>query len=637
VKKTKSFVASNDISANQFAGAKVDELSENASAIKKSISSLETEQHQFHGITALNWFHWIILFGSLIVTLGAWYFSSSTIAAEVESRFERQHEQVVALLGERLGKYEDALWSGVAASQTVNRIFSRSEWKRYADTLDIGYRHPGISGIGLIVPKKTSEVDAYVRSIRQTVPNFNVHPSHEGDESLIISQIEPSEINSAALGLDVAFEVNRREGAYRSRDSGEAIITGPIVLVQDKKKTPGFLFYAPAYTSSGVSNTTDRQNTFSHWVYAPFIMSELIQGVLDKNSREIGIRITDNGEQLYSERSNEDELTPAELSAKQSKLDMYGRQWVVEAWPSESFYSHTESNQPMLILLGGLTIDAILLLTFLLMTRSNRRILSLAQDLATASDHLNTKSQELQQSNVELQSFACVASHDLKSPLVGIRYLTEILEEDLQLASVEPPISADISDNINRIRRQADRMSQLIDGILDYSSVGNGKSNIELVDVAELLVEIREDLQLSTEQIVCGNELPVLYTNQLPLKQVLENLISNAIKYHPHPETAVVNIIVEDLPGYHQFAVSDTGPGIDPQYHERIFNVFETLNTNQNIDSTGVGLAIVKKIVETHGGVIQVSSTLGNGSTFTFTWPKSAPGSYGAPDLKLAS
>lgn len=366
-------------------------------------------------------------------------------------------------------------------------------------------------------------------------------------------------------------------------------------------------------------------------------MSELIQGVLDKNSREIGIHITDNGENLYSERTIKNDLAQTESGVKQTVLNIYGRQWLVEAWPTESFYSHTESNQPLLILLGGLTIDATFLLLILLMTRSNRRILSLADDLATASDHLNIKSQELQQSNVELRSFACVASHDLKSPLISIRYLTEILEENLQLASSEQPTNTEVGENLSRIRKQVDKMSQFIDGVLDYSAVENGTSSLEAVNVEELLMEIQEDLQLSNEQIKHKPELPVLHTCQLPLKQVLGNLISNAIKYHSQPKTAIVNITVTDFPDYFQFAVSDTGPGIDPQYHTRIFEIFETLNTDKNVDSTGVGLAIVKKTVETRGGTIKVSSTLGKGSTFTFTWPKSTPDINVVPAMKMAS
>ena len=607
------------------AGHNPDDLRKKAYVVKNSIDSLNTEQNQVHGVTALNWLHWIILCGSLIATISAWYFSSNTIAADVQNRFDQQNTQIVALLGERLEKYEDALWSGVAASQTVNRLFTRSEWKSYAATLDIRSRHPGISGIGLIVPKQRSEVAGYVRDIRRVVPEFHVHPPHAGEESFIITQIEPVVANREAVGLDVAFEKNRRDGANLSRDTGDAIITGPIVLVQDKKKTPGFLFYAPVYKATNLTSAEMRRNAFSHWVYAPFIMSELIQGVLERESREFGIRITDNGEELYSEWSSRDELDIVELGGKQSVLDIYGRQWLVEAWPLDSFYSQTESNQPFVILICGLLIDAMLLLLFLSMSRSNRRIIALADDLATANDHLNEKSIELQQSNIELQSFACVASHDLKSPLSSIRYMVDFVEEEIANTLDENTVSSEVQQYLAKIRNQSVRMSRLIDGILDYSAIGKSSSEIERVELAELLAEIQDDLQLSCEQLAYDSKLPFLNTLQLPLKQVLANLIGNAVKYHPDPKKAVARVAVEEFPNYHRFSISDTGPGIDPKNHERIFEVFETLNRDKNIDSTGVGLAIVKKTVVTQGGTITVESALGEGATFTFTWPKKTP------------
>lgn len=630
-------IAANESSVHNLIGEQSDEISSDAAVIKKSIRSLNNEQRRFHGATALNRFHWIILLASLLVTIGAWYVSSKTIADEVASRFERQHSQVTALLNERLRKYEDALLGGVAASATWNQTLVQSEWKRYAQALDIATRHPGISGIGIIVAKKPDEINAYERAIRRDVPDFKVYPLSSSEELFVITQIEPIEANRQALGLNVAFESNRREGANRSRDSGEAIITGPIILVQDEQKTPGFLFYAPVYKSNELNSATERRNAFSHWIYAPFIMSELIDGVLDESSREIGIRITDSGENLYSEWPVDNEQTPEEIGGSQTYLNMFGRLWLVEAWPLESFYSHTESNQPLLVLIGGLAIDAILLLMFWLMAKSNRRVTSLAEDLAIASEHLNTKTLELQKSNTELQNFACVVSHDLKSPLVGLTYLTEIVQEDLELASIKQPLATEVGQNLDRIRKLTNRMSQLIDGVLDYSAVGNGTAKVETVDLTELLNEVKEDLQLKNEQIAYKNNLPTLQTCPLPLKQVLENLVGNAVKYHTNPENAVVRISVEDYPSHLQFSVVDTGPGIDPKYHDRIFEVFETIESTRKMDSTGVGLAIVKKIVEKNGGAIQVASALGEGSTFSFSWPKNLPETTIEPDLKLAS
>lgn len=606
--------------------------------MQHSLDTLSAEQKDLFGATTLNWMHWLILLVSLIVTLTAWQISSNSVKSKASQLFERQHNQVIDLLKERLSKYEDALWGGVAASHMVDRTLTHQEWQQYTETLSISERYPGISGMGLIVPKNSADVAVFEQQLRQIEPEFTVHPEHDHHDSLIITQIEPLSSNRPALGLDIAFESNRREGAYQARDTGKAVITGPVVLVQDEKKTPGFLFLAPDYHHSEPDTVSERRANFSHWVFAPFIMAELIKGVLEQDSRLIDIQISDNGEVLYSEccgTNESDYASPAD--AEKTILEIYGRQWLVEAWPKPDFHEQTDSNQPLVILLGGLFIDSIFLLLFLLMTRSNRRLLGLAKSLATASNNLNKQSQELRQSNAELESFAYIASHDLKSPLRGIRDLTEFLEEDLLEASNEQSLGSEIDRNLNRIRLQIDKMTQLVDGVLDYSAVGKRSVENENVDVQELLEEISIDLQLQPHQIQFDEPMPSFFTSRVHLKQVLENLISNAVKYHPEPNSALVTINVKSNDRFFEFSVSDTGIGIDPKFHQRIFEVFQTLKNNPEVESSGIGLAIVKKIVDTYGGHISVQSKLGSGATFVFTWPKSTKHSHTAVEIKQAS
>ncbi|MFC7667906.1 ATP-binding protein [Hymenobacter humi] len=119
--------------------------------------------------------------------------------------------------------------------------------------------------------------------------------------------------------------------------------------------------------------------------------------------------------------------------------------------------------------------------------------------------------------------------------------------------------------------------------------------------------------------------LPTLVTNVVQLQQVFTNLISNALKYHDHPETGTVQIGCDDAGEFYLFSVKDDGPGIDPEYHDRIFVIFQTLTERDTLESTGVGLAIVKKIVERQGGRIGVKSAEGQGAKFVFTWPKHPP------------
>jgi signal transduction histidine kinase len=169
-------------------------------------------------------------------------------------------------------------------------------------------------------------------------------------------------------------------------------------------------------------------------------------------------------------------------------------------------------------------------------------------------------------------------------------------------------------------------MENLITGILDLSRVGRVTQAAERVEVRELLTEIIDSLAPPPGfHLQFSTFLPVLTTSRVPLQQVFTNLISNALKYHDHPSTGTVRISCHEDRQHYTFAVADDGPGIAPEYHERIFVIFQTLTARDTLESTGVGLAIVKKIVESQGGSIHVESAEGQGATFVFTWPKNSP------------
>ncbi|MEO8946286.1 MAG: CHASE3 domain-containing protein [Gemmatimonadaceae bacterium] len=225
----------------------------------------------------------------------------------------------------------------------------------------------------------------------------------------------------------------------------------------------------------------------------------------------------------------------------------------------------------------------------------------------------------LARSNRELDQFAYVASHDLKAPLRGIANLSQWIEEDLGDAA--PP---EVAEKMTLVRGRVQRLEALIDGILQYSRAGRVQAAIEEVDVGALLREVIELLAPPPEvTLTIGPNMPVVATERTPLQQVFMNLINNAIKYNKHPGATIV-ISVRDAGSSYAFSVADNGPGIEPQYHERIFGIFQTLESRDRVEGTGIGLSVVKKTVELHGGSITVDSALGEGATFTFEWPKIA-------------
>lgn len=225
----------------------------------------------------------------------------------------------------------------------------------------------------------------------------------------------------------------------------------------------------------------------------------------------------------------------------------------------------------------------------------------------------------LARSNQELDQFAYVASHDLKAPLRGIANLSQWIEEDL--GENVPP---DVSEKMALVRGRVQRLEALIDGILQYSRAGRVRSVIEQVDV-ELLVKDVVELLAPPPEITVTVEpgMPTIRTERTPLQQIFMNLINNAIKYNRHPG-AVITVSSRDVGNMYAFSVTDNGPGIEPEYHDRIFGIFQTLESRDRVEGTGIGLSVVKKTVELHGGSITVRSALGEGATFTFEWPKDA-------------
>ncbi len=219
--------------------------------------------------------------------------------------------------------------------------------------------------------------------------------------------------------------------------------------------------------------------------------------------------------------------------------------------------------------------------------------------------------------NAELDQFAYVASHDLKAPLRGISSLSKWLEQDLG-----PRLTGQDQEHLRLLRDRANRLEALIDGILQYSRAGRQRSQVEQVDSERLVGETVELLAPpSTVRFETKGPLPVLRTERVPLQQVLMNLVGNALKYTRRADP-VVELEARDAGRFWEFLVKDNGPGIPCEHQQRIWGIFQTLEPKDGGAGTGIGLSVVKKIVEAKGGRAWVESVLGEGACFHFTWPK---------------
>nr|WP_216670159.1 PAS domain S-box protein [Microcoleus asticus] len=240
-----------------------------------------------------------------------------------------------------------------------------------------------------------------------------------------------------------------------------------------------------------------------------------------------------------------------------------------------------------------------------------------AEELTWTAQMLAKTTNVLRKRNQELDQFAYVVSHDLKAPLRAIANLSSWIEEDLSDSMTE-----DTLHQMNLLRGRVHRMEGLIEGLLQYSRVGRIQVSSEIVQVEKLLAEIIDSLAPPPGfEVKIEPGMPIFVTEKLPLQQVFSNLISNAIK-HNRCESGHVKISVKELDDFYEFSVEDDGPGIAPEYHDKVFVIFQTLEARDKVENTGIGLSLVKKIVEGQGGTISLESAEGKGATFRFTWPK---------------
>lgn len=252
-----------------------------------------------------------------------------------------------------------------------------------------------------------------------------------------------------------------------------------------------------------------------------------------------------------------------------------------------------------------------------MLTKRNQELTELSVKLSLQLKETQSHEAELKLRNQELDQFAYVVSHDLKAPLRAITSLSTWVEEDLN-----GNLPEEVRCKLLLLRKRASRMENLIQGILEYSRIGRTAGLIADCNTALLLAEIIEDLHPPASfRIEIDAAMPIFTTDSLRLRQVFANLIDNAVKHHDKP-AGNIHITVRDTGDHYEFAVTDDGPGIAAVYHEKIFEIFQVLKPRDTTENTGVGLALVKKIVENQGGKIGILSSEGQGTTFHFTWPK---------------
>lgn len=317
-------------------------------------------------------------------------------------------------------------------------------------------------------------------------------------------------------------------------------------------------------------------------------------------------------------------------------MEGYDEDWI-ETWDEEARYSYlpigtytfkvvvADDGQVYSEKAAELKLDVIADPRDQVINELEEKVKERTRELTKVNSELKEKTSELLRSNQELDSFVYTVSHDLKAPLISLNAFSNLLMKEY-----ENLLDENGKMYIQRIRKNSEYMEILIGDLLELSRIGRIKRQAEMVDIQELILEVSEKLdpqfrkrKIATKLIVKGN-MPVIFCDSIRVNQIFTNLISNANKFMDEDcSNPTIELGYEDKSEYHAFYVRDNGIGIEKEHHEKIFQTFQRLN-DIKAEGTGVGLSIVKKIVEALGGKIWVESEKGSGTTMHFTLAKSA-------------
>jgi signal transduction histidine kinase/sensor domain CHASE-containing protein len=576
-----------------------------------------------------------------VIILAAGLVGHFVLGAEADrrehQRVDDRAERVAAALKARVNAYGGVLY-GVRGLFGASSHVTATEFHLSHESRAVEERYPGVKVVGYADLLERGEVARRVRQVRREVrrsgldyPRFmiNPRPSRRTRRVAPITYLEPQATNEPAFGLDFLSEPQRRTALERALATGKPAATGPVRLIQEPADQRGFLLML------GVWN---RHRRATGVAYAGFRMGDLVGRVVPTDERPAALEVYDLGPTsrralpidravpMYDSDATRDVRQPhdAGFGSHTIRFDVMGRHWAV-------FYAPDRSLAPDGALLTWLPLAIAALLAGLAAwmlgasLRTERRAVALAERMTQS---LRDSQTELARSNAELERFAYVASHDLREPLRTITGFLGLLSRRHR-----DRLDDEGREFIDLAVAGAKRMDCLIAELLEYSRTGRGDTPSEPTELdAAWSVAVRNlsAAIAETGAEVTAGPLPVVMADRGEMVQVLQNLLGNAIKYHGEGRPRVHAEAFRRGDRW-EISVSDDGPGIDPRHHDRIFVLLQRLHRHDEVEGTGMGLAICKKIVEHHGGRIWVDSAEGEGARFTFTLRAAHPAAVAVP------
>jgi signal transduction histidine kinase len=514
-------------------------------------------------------------------------------------------DQAVALIDRRTDAYVEKLYSVRGAFVAAGRVLDQSEFHDAVASQEISRRYPGIQVLSfatIVGPGGRAELTRRTRAgVRESglpYAPFSIRPPGAREQSAVITHQEPQIGNEAAFGFDLLSDPSRSRAIRTATTTGRAVATAPVRLVTDVDEGRGFLLVLPLY-----ADAQQRGADVVGIVLAAFNARRMLRGVLGEQA-DVDLTILDDaaGVPLYDARPG-----PPEGHARTMQLSTAGRSWQITYATDAQVLSAAERALPWVVAALGL------LVSLLAAGLVQQALTARRQALALVAE----RTADLARSNRDLEQFAVVASHDLQQPLRTVAGYLDLLEHQEGEALTERG-----RDHVDRARAGSRQMAALVEDLLAYARAGRETPTgpVDLDTAWDAAVRQLEGTIRETGAEVARGPLPTVRGDAGQFTQVFANLIGNALKYRSETAPRVHAEAVEE-DGVWEVSVSDNGIGIDPSDHDRVFQMFRRVNGHGSAEGTGVGLAIVKRIVERSGGRVALESERGRGTRFVMRLP----------------
>lgn len=623
---------------------------------------------RLRSVPSRRWFPTAVLLTGLALTLLATYYAFRTIQIRTRAEFDSASLRARASIRARFAVY-DALLHGTAGFIAVEKEITRERFKDYLNGFSVVQNYPSIEDICYAQRVPASDVEPFrVFMSEQGESNFRIWPKTNAADFYPVTFVEPpNPRNEAGVGFDISSEPTRREAMERARDTGQTAVSGKVTLLPEvfPQSETGFLIFCPIYHADKMPATVEeRRKQLQGYVFGVFRAGRLFTSITEDEAMGAELELfdstnTDEANLLFRSSMRPSGPMPFRKTFEETtSLDVSGRTWTARFFAEPAMVGFWAV--PLLLITG-----VVLSLVMFYLTRAEARARRAAE---TAAVQLKTSEAALRESEERLRKYATElehrvaertanlaqslqslegvlyhVAHDLRAPLRSMASFTAIL-----LESYAPQLDEKGKDYAQRISNAAHRMDRLVQDLLAYGRLGHTAVPLSRVN---LDAEVKATLDCFSDEIAArgavvdvSSPLPPVKANAALLNQILSNLLSNALKFSRpelpprvriHAEETTTESLAAKIDGMPlpeafpsaadgrlvRIWVEDNGIGIPPEYHERIFRMFERLHGVGAYPGTGIGLAIVRKGVERMGGRVGVESAPGAGSRFWVELP----------------